>query len=380
MRALRHDAQSLLSGSPRVISDLPNLTPPTGHALVKVSKVGLDEADALAAQYASREQSGRTQGALGHEFVGVVKEINLPEPSDPRDTPSPASLGPRSLLVGRRVIASPSIACARCDMCRAGMSGHCRNRRVLGLSGADGCLAGEVVVPLMNLIPVSDRVDDDRAVFAGVVARALHTMHLVRATGKAYVTVLGDNVLALATAQVLSRLNKSVRLLGTHGPHMALCDRWGVKSRPVSEAGRRQDQDVVIDCTGGGGAGGAPGWENRRGLRLAMQFVRPRGTIILKDPGALAPPSMPTSANGGRGTSDAGTESLAEPVDFSPLVASEVTLIGSRDGPLPDALDLLEREEVDVRPLIARKIKLDDAPAALKAILSKPMLKVIVEM
>ncbi len=338
-----------------MVSDLPPLKPEPGWAMVKVSRAGLDETDALAAAHPGRE--GRT---LGHEFVGVVKELNLREPADPVD--APIAVATRGSLIGRRVIAGPSIACARCDMCRAGMSGHCRSRRVLGVAGVDGCLADEVAVPVMNLIPVPERVDDERAVFAGVVARALHTMHLVRATGKAYVTVLGDNVLALATAQVLSRLNKAVRLLGSHEPHMALCDRWGVKSRPVGEAGRRQDQDVVIDCTGAF----SPGWEHRRGLRLAMQFVRPRGTIILKDPALVAAP--------------AAASEHAEPIDFSPLVMSEVTLIGSREGPLPDALDLLAREEIDVRPMIGRKIKLDDAAAALGAIGAKPMLKVIVEL
>src|SRR5690606_6250511 len=91
----------------------------------------------------------------------------------------------------------------------------------------------------------------------------------------------------LLTAQALARLNKSVRLLGSRPERVALCERWGVKHRLIEEAGRRQDQEVVIDCTGasGGASGGGA-------LRLAMQLVRPRGVILLCSD-ILTPPFPP---------------------------------------------------------------------------------------
>lgn len=255
---------------------------------------------------------------LGQEFVGVVESLHEDADKDLRKR-----------WVGKRVVGSPTIACSRCDMCRAGFATHCRARRVMGVNGWDGCMAEAFTLPLRNLYEVSTGVDDDRAVFALALAGALHAAQLVRIEGKPYVTVLGDTLDGLLCAQVMARLNASVRLLGARPERFTLCEKWGIKHRHEGEVGRRADQDIVVDCTGAAS-----------GLTLALQMVRPRGKIVLRDAPRAGAPALEM------------------------LVEKEVEMLGARVGSMADALSVLARGEMDVLSLITRRGRLADGVSA----------------
>src|SRR5690606_18029360 len=140
--------------------------------------------------------------------------------------------------------------------------------------------------------------------------------------------------LGLIAAQVLARRNTAVRLIGRHTEKLAICEKWGIKHRHADDVGLRADQDIVIDCTG-----------TASGFELALRLVRPRGTIIAKSFGA--------------GPADA--------IDAAPIVAKEVTVLGSFAGPVDEALSLLAAGEVDVVSLISRRMSLADGAALLRA-------------
>jgi threonine dehydrogenase-like Zn-dependent dehydrogenase len=336
LRALRYDGTSL-----KLETNAPDPVPGPGEALVRPLRVGVCSTDV---EIASGRSGALFRGTLGHEMVGVVEYVNLPD--DP-----PAALVERARrLKDKRVVASINLVCGKCDMCRAGLSSHCRGRNVLGCSGRDGCFADFVTVPVSNLHVVPDKVDDERAVFAEPLAAAAHAAQMFKVEGKPYITVLGDGKLGLLCVQVMGRLNAKVRLLGKHPKKFGLCERWGIKHRHVDEVGRRQDQDVVVDCTG-----------SASGLALAMQLVRPRGKIVLKS--SISPfPMRP-----GAPVPGANHPAWATPVNLAPLVINEVELIGSRCGPVEVALAMLEREEVRVAELVTRRMKLSDGVEAMKA-------------
>lgn len=273
---------------------------------------------------------------LGGQFVGTV------EKAVPVLNGTTAGWDPRR-MAGKLVAVVPDIACGKCDLCQRGLAVHCRERRTFGAGQRDGGLADLVCVPIVNLVAVPEHVDDDRAVFAATVAAAAHTAQQLRVEGRPYITVLGDGPIGLLTAQVISRLNASVRVLGRHEHKLSLCEKWGIKHRLVHEAGLRGDQDAVIDCTG-----------TREGFETALRLVRPRGKVIVK--------AVPTGG-----------------VDLTALVRGEIELIGSRGGSLPEALALLAREQVDVLSLIARRFSLDQGPDALKAAAQAETLRVLVE-
>ena len=98
-----------------------------------------------------------------------------------------------------------------------------------------------------------------------------------------------------------------------------------------------------MDCTG-----------SESGLPIALQLVRPRGTIVLK-------------------TTVAGTQAMP----WAPIVIDEVKIVGSRCGPFDRALAALERREVQVQPLISERFALSDGLAALERAQSKDVLKIL---
>jgi threonine dehydrogenase-like Zn-dependent dehydrogenase len=306
--------------------------PAPGEALVRTTRALVTALDVEVA----RGLMG-FRGVLGRQFVGIVER---------------AETGPTAAsdLVGRRVVGSTSIVCGSCDMCLAGLREHCRSLALLGLSGRDGCLAEWFTAPMANLVAIPDSLEDDQAVWADLLASAIQSARQLTIEGKPYITVLGDGPLGLLMVQVMARLNASVRLIGRHSENLARCEKWGIKHRHVDDIGRRADQDIVVDCTGTTG-----------GLELAMRLVRPRGKIVLK-------------------TVRSPAQQLAPGVDLTPLVVHEIDLIGSRGGPVAEAVAMLARGEAQTLGLIGRRMKLSAGPAILEAAARPGALAVLVDL
>ena len=257
-------------------------------------------------------------GVLGHEFVGVVEALGRSSPLE--------ELG--SALLGRRVVGTISIACGHCDICQRGIRAHCRNRKTLGIHGRDGCFADRFVLPLENLLPISDTVEDDRAVFTEPLAAAFRIPEQIELANQS-VTVLGDGRLGLLCAQVLQRCKASVLCVGRTPHKWTPCRQWGIRHAVVGDLCLSQDQDVVVDCTG-----------SRDGFFLALQMVRPQGTIVLKT----------TIAPSARQRTD----------ELYRVVVDEIKVVGSRCGPFPRAISALSDDEIDVRILITHRMSLAD--------------------
>lgn len=300
-----------------------------GAALVRMLRAGISPIDVAVARGAIAHK-----GVMGHEFVGVVERVE-------------GEAG--TSLVGRRVVGQPEIVCATCDLCRTGLSRHCRSRRTLGVGGTPGCIAERFAIPVRNLVALPETVDLDSAALAGPLASALHAAQIVRIVGKTYVTVLGDDAHALLAAQVMARQNASVRVLGQQPERFAIAEKWGVKHRHASEAGRRSDQDVVL-CA-------AP---DARSLSDAMGMVRPRGKIVLRG-------------------ADAHERADWSGVDLSIIADSELEIVGARGGRVADAVAALEQKHYDVGSLIGRRFRIDDAVSALRAAAEPGAMKILIE-
>lgn len=328
MRALVYDGKKASVEAQRAEPEVPK-----GEALIRPLRLGICSTDLEICR-------GYTdfRGVLGHEFVGVVEKVSRP--------------GDKKWL-DKRVVGSINCVCGKCDMCRGGLPEHCRKRTVLGISGRDGCFAERFTLPVPNLFEVPATLDDDHAVFTEPVAAAYQILRQITIEGRPYVTVLGDGRLGLICAQVMSQLNATVRLVGKHPEKLALCEKWKVKHRLLAEVGLRADQDIVVDCTG-----------SAEGLAVAMKMVRPRGKIVLK-----------TTASVSAGK----TGTVPAAIDMSPLVVNEVQVIGSRCGPMAEALWALANGKVDVVSLISRRVKLADGVEAMRMARSGGVVKVLME-
>jgi threonine dehydrogenase-like Zn-dependent dehydrogenase len=317
MRALTFD--QYLSFSPR------HAGPPAtdGDTLIKVHQAGICSTDIEI----TRGYMG-FRGILGHEFVGTVVE------------------SPQKDLVHQRVVGEINIVCGRCDLCLSGLSSHCRDRSVLGILKHDGAFADYVRLPAVNLHVLPKSIDDDQAVFVEPLAAAFQVLKQIKLDGRKWVTVLGDGRLGLLVAQVLRNAGCPVRVIGKHPEKLALCEKWSIRSRALADMTPRHDQDVVVDCTG-----------SAAGFEVAMQMVRPRGTIVLKS-----------------------TVAMGKPLNLAPLVIDEITVVGSRCGPFKDAIRALAEKSVDVVSLITRRVRIEQAVEAMELATRPGALKVLLTM
>lgn len=302
-------------------SDLETPKPPPGEALVKVLRAGICNTDIelLRGYYPYR-------GILGHEFVGIVKE------------------GPENLL-NQRVVGEINAVCGKCRFCRSGNPTHCENRTVLGIVNRNGAFAEYLTLPVENLHPVPDNVDTDVATFTEPIAAALEIQQQVKITENEKVLVVGDGKLGQLVAQTLALTGCDLLAIGRHQEKLANLAAKGIKTG-FTDAVTERNFDFAVECTG-----------NPEGFETARKALRPRGTLVLK------------STYAGKLTLDA-----------SSLVVDEITIIGSRCGPFPPALQLLAEGKIDVKGLIQSHYPLKDGLKAFETAQKKGVLKVLLEM
>ncbi len=313
MRAIHFDKQI------RYVTDYPDPSPAPDECLVQVHLAGICSTDLeIARGYM------RFTGVLGHEMVGTV--VAGPAP-----------------WIGQRVVSEINCVCGKCDMCRSGLTTHCRSRTVMGISGRDGCFADLVALPVRNLHAVPDTISDEAAVFVEPLAAAYQVVKQCPIDARMHVAVVGSGRLGLLVAQVLATMGCTLTVVGRNPRTLEFCEKRQIRSISVAELVPRNDQDVVVECSG------APD-----GMRIALGLVRPRGTIVLKSTYA-----------------DTGSLNLA------PVVIDEVKVMGSRCGPFPDAIDALARNQIDVSLMIARTYKFERGLDALDAAGAPTNIKVL---
>lgn len=263
-------------------------------------------------------------GILGHEFVGIVEDSSNKE------------------LIGKRVVGEINIGCGECDFCKKGFENHCRNRKILGMTDKNGAFADYITLPNRNIHIIPDNVSDLEAVFTEPLAAALQVteMYHIKPTHK--VAVIGDGKLAQLIAQTLSLTACDLTVIGKHLEKLELL-RSKAKTILLQDSKFQNHFDLVIDCTG-----------NDRGLKFATDIVKARGTIILK--------------------STYNSDAVLNPTSW---VVNELTILGTRCGPLDAALRLLERKLVFVNELVSGIYSLKDYESAFD---SKNTLKAVFDL
>lgn len=266
MRALRVGERTSLVETPIPAAD--------GEALVRVTLSGICNTDLeLARGYMG------FRGTLGHELVGVVEQ------------------GGGAIPNGTRVVCEINAGCGTCALCLTGDSRHCPTRTVMGIVGRDGAHADYVRIPARNLIAVPDQISDRQAVFVEPLAAALGILERCPISGER-VAIIGDGKLGLLIAMALAEHRPL--LIGKHPSKLKLAP---VDSVLLDHA--RGPFDIVIEASG-----------TADGFTLALDLLRPQGSLVLKS-----------------------TFAGATPVDAARIVVNEIRVIGSAGG-------LLQRSHV----------------------------------
>jgi threonine dehydrogenase-like Zn-dependent dehydrogenase len=319
MKALRFDGKLQFVRD----ADLPRRE---GEALVQVICAGICNTDLeIVKGYAG------FRGTLGHEFVGRVVE------------------SPKGLLVGRRVVGEINAGCGVCPRCVDGDPRHCALRTVLGIKGRDGAFAEFLSLPPRNLLEVPDSVSDEAAVFVEPLAAAFNIIEQVGIASSSDVVVVGDGKLAQLIVLVLARAGCAITVIGKHEDKLELARVCGAHRVCLEDSDLTPQWhgrfDIAIEASG-----------SSSGLANALKLVKPRGTVVLKS-----------------------THRGLTPLDTSQVVVNELNIIGSRCGRFAPALDLVASGEVDLIPLISRRLPLEDGVFAFEQAKLPNVMKVILQ-
>jgi (R,R)-butanediol dehydrogenase/meso-butanediol dehydrogenase/diacetyl reductase len=328
MRAARWHAR----GDVRV-EEVPVPRPGPGELLLRVSWCGIcgtdveEYRDGPVVIPVDRPNALTGQAApvtLGHEFAGEVVEVGAEV---------------EGFALGDRVVPDICLFCGECHFCRRHEYALCLSWAAIGLHG-DGGLAEYVKVPARQCVRLPDAIGDEEAALIETTEVAVRAVRKAGIRLGDSVAIVGDGAVGLITLQVARAAGATtVVLLGHRAGRLELGRRLGATAAinthdpawaaAVGDLTDGLGADVAIEC------GGRP-----EAIRDSIAATRKGGTVVL-----LAVIGVPI------------------PLNTWPIVEGERTVIGSVqhhfDEDLPIAVDLLASGQVDVRPLVTRRIPLD---------------------
>ncbi len=301
-------------------------SPKVGEALIRVELAGICNTD-----YEITKGYMGYVGILGHEFVGVVEDVN----------------GADKSWIGKRVVAEISYGCddPNCEWCAKKNYRHCPNRHTLGIWRKDGCFAEYVTMPTKVLFEVPQNVPNEQAVFVEPLAAACEITEQLHIEPTQKIVVLGDGKLGLTTALALNAQNLDVLLVGKHQNKLDIAKAQGVETKLLSEFKLEKKYDVVVEATG-----------TASGFETSIALTKPRGVLVLKS-----------------------TVATGKELNLAPIVIDEITVLGSRCGQFAPALRMLKNNRINFAPFITKTYSIDEALEAFEANKAKESLKILIK-
>lgn len=301
-------------------------SPKVGEALIRVELAGICNTD-----YEITKGYMGYVGILGHEFVGVVEDVN----------------GADKSWIGKRVVAEISYGCddPNCEWCAKKNYRHCPNRHTLGIWRKDGCFAEYVTMPTKVLFEVPQNVPNEQAVFVEPLAAACEITEQLHIEPTQKIVVLGDGKLGLTTALALNAQNLDVLLVGKHQNKLDIAKAQGVETKLLSDFKLEKKYDVVVEATG-----------TASGFETSIALTKPRGVLVLKS-----------------------TVATGKELNLAPIVIDEITVLGSRCGQFAPALRMLKNNRINFAPFITKTYSIDEALEAFEANKAKESLKILIK-
>lgn len=310
-----------------VLREMPSPRPAPGELLIRVAACGICGSDV----HGFDGSSGRRIPpiVMGHEAAGVVAEIGD---------------GVTRFAPGDRVTFDSTVFCGECPFCRRGEVNLCDRRQVLGVSCGDyrraGAFAEFVTVPerIAHRLPPS--LSFAEAAMLEPTAVALHAVAVSQLRGGETALVLGAGMIGLLTLQAAraagcsrvfiadidaTRLDLAQKLGATDVLHLSGPD---LAREILAQTGT--GVDVALEAVG-----------REQTIDTAIAAVRKGGTVTLI--GNITPQvTIPLQA----------------------VVSRQLRLQGTAAsaGEYPEAIDLIARGVIQVKPLITAVAPLEDGP------------------
>jgi L-iditol 2-dehydrogenase len=308
------------------MADLPVPEPAAGEVLIRVEACGICGSDV----HGYDGSSGRRIPPLvmGHEAAGTIESVGV---------------GAENWRKGDRVTFDSTIYCGKCEYCRKGLVNLCSNREVLGVSTPEfrraGAFADYVVVPARVLYALPAGISFTEAAMIEPLAVAIHAVAISEIPKRSSALVVGAGMIGLLVLQALREAGCSQIIVSDiDDSRLKLAAELGATSTINAKTG-----DAVAEVkklTGGAG------------VDVALEAVGSTPTI-----GA----AIESVKRGGTVTLIGNIAAKVE-IPLQAVVSRQLRLQGSAGsaGEYPEAIDLLVRGAVSVKPLITAIAPLED--------------------
>ena len=342
---MKHRVIYLLGPEHIEIREEPVPTPREGELLVRIRAATTCGTDVKVFRRGGHPRMLQVPTPFGHEFAGSVEELG-PEVN--------------GYQPGDRVVVANSAPCGRCAYCKASRENLCRDLQYL-----NGAFAEYILIPRRFVETSTHRFGADLPYeVAALVEPLACVVHGVDACGLgdgADVLVYGAGPIGLLLTAVLAARGHGVvaadpnlsrldvaRVLGARDTVEVA--RGGGEAEGLRTHSRDGDGfDCTIDATG------VPAvWQD------AVACVRPGGVVNFF---GGCPPGTQIS------------------LDTALVHYNELTIMGAyhhRPATVSQALDLLSRKAIDPRPLLSAEAPLEDLEKALRSMMAKEALKVVI--
>lgn len=321
--------------APRQVSlverERPALRP--GYALLRIKAAGICGSDLGA--YRGTNPLISYPRILGHELAGEIVEID--------------GGNPRGLKTGDRVVADPYLFCGHCYPCSLGRTNCCEDLQVLGVH-VDGGFSEYFLHPTDMLLPIPDGVSWADAALAEPLTIALHCLHRTGLRQGMHIAINGAGTIGLLAALSAKSYGAEPVLIDPVPQRLSFARSLGIshvvnlkEEDPVSAlrdiTGGRM-AEVVMEASGASSA-----------IRNTLDMVSFAGSIGLT--------GWPKSET-------------ALPTDV--ITRKEIDIAGCRTsvGEFQEALELIQRGEVNVQAIVSDTISLDAVPQMLQELSDHP--------
>jgi L-iditol 2-dehydrogenase len=309
------------------LTDLPQPSPGPGEVLIRVAACGICGSDV----HGYDGSSGRRIPpiVMGHEAAGVIEALGS---------------GVSSFAAGDRVTFDSTIYCGNCGPCLRGQVNLCDNRQVLGVSCGDyrraGAFAEYVVVPSRIVYRLPDSLSFAEAALLEAVAVAIHGVNLSQLSPNDTALVVGAGTIGFLTAQALRAAGCSrIFIADVDASRLALAAQSG--ATPILSA-ENNLVPQILELTHGAGVDLAIEAVGRNEtVSDAISSVRKGGTVTLV--GNITPEVT---------------------LPLQKVVTRQLRLQGScaSSGEYPQAIELMARGAINVKPLLSAIAPLEDGP------------------
>lgn len=317
-----------------VVKDIPVPKLGDNEVLIKVSVCGICGTDL---KLYNGKYSAKIPVVLGHEYSGEIVE---------------AGKKVKNFKAGDRVVSDPNESCGKCYWCRNSEPCFCNNLAAYGVlrdgGFAEYCTAGE-----KGVYKIPDNLGFESAAFTEPVSCVVHGADRIGYKSGDNVVIVGGGPMGQIHLQfALHSVASKVILVEPEESRIEMARNFGVNH--VINPDTEDVKKAVLDLTEGLGAD------------VVVEVVGHASTIE---------EAVNLAKKGGRilifGFAPEGEKASFIPFD---ILSKELTIMGSWVNPYTysRALDILASGQVDVKPLITTRIKLDNIMDGFNMMVEKP--------